>query len=129
MNLSEQIIRNLNNKERLCEQANIGTTEDCFNVYIATNSPVETPYFIYSATDLDAFYSAICLEKTEYVYDDCLSQALRFSQREKLVKFLQEPDDTEPKKTRWQVLLIEWNRNNPNNKIDTNLKMPNYMNL
>lgn len=129
MNLSEQIMNNLNSKKRLYEHATIGTTEDTYNVYIRISDFIERPHFIYSSMNENTFYTCICIDKAEYLYEDSSVQALNFKQRENLVKFLQEQDETEPKKTRWQILLIEWNRNNPKHKVETTLKMPNYMNL
>lgn len=127
MNLSQEILKNLNQK-KLLESANVGTTEDNFNVYIRTDVIAEAPYFVYSAPDENAFYTYIRIDVAEY-YGDYLVSALSHKQREKLVELLKEPDLVEPKKTKWQVLLIEWNRNNPNHMIDINLKMPDYINL
>lgn len=129
MNLSEQIMRNLNNKERLCEQASIGYTEDNYGVFVSRDNGEDTPHFFYTAEDCTLFFSNICITKPEYYCYDGGLQYLNSKQKEKLIRFLQEPDDIEPRKTRWQVLLIEWNRNNPNCKVDINLKMPDYMKL
>jgi hypothetical protein len=49
--------------------------------------------------------------------------------RKRLVNFLTSINEDDDSKTNWQVLVIEWNRNNSNQKVDKDIEMPDYLNL
>ena len=50
-------------------------------------------------------------------------------EKKELIKFLNSSSEDESQKTNWQVVLVEWNRNNSKRKIPIDLQMPNYKEL
>ena len=123
---------NLMNEEKheLYEMARIGFTDDGFEVYINTDDGGNIPHFHYRRGKYPNydFHTCIRLDEAEYFHPEGKEGRLNSKQKKDLLRFLNSINKDEDK-TNWQILLIEWNRNNFNIRIDKNQKMLNYLNL
>lgn len=120
---------NLIQKQNLTEMARIGFTDDGFEVYVNTNDGGNKPHFHYRTKNDWKFHSCIRIDTLEYFEHEGKEGKLNSKQRKELVNFLNSISEDDESKTNWQVLIIEWNRNNSSKKVDKNLQMPNYLNL
>lgn len=108
----------------------IGYIQNIYEVYVNTNDDGDEPNFhIRLKNAWDKFHSCIKILSCEYFEHKGKENTLNSSLRKALVTFLQDKDEEELNKTHWQVLVTEWNRNNPTQKIDRNIEMPNYLDL
>lgn len=108
----------------------IGYVKEVYEVYVNTDDIVDEPHFhIGLKNSCDKFHSCIKILSCEYFEHDGKKDKLNSRLSKALVAFLQDKDENEPDKTHWQVLVTEWNRNNPNRKIDKGVEMPNYLDL
>lgn len=110
------------------EMARIGYTDDGFEVYVNTDDGGNIPHFHYRVKGSWDNHTCIKLDKPEYFHHDGKESLLNSKQRKNLIQFLNRFDDEEGK-TNWQILVIEWNRNNSNKKVDRNIPMPDYTKL
>ena len=126
-----------NNRKNLTEMARIGylydkkgRPEEQFEVYINTNDDGDRPHFhLRYEPDWDEFHSCIRIDCCEYFEHEGKESTLNSSMRKRLVNFLTSINEDDDSKTNWQVLVIEWNRNNSNQKVDKDIEMPDYLNL
>lgn len=118
-------------KEQLLnEMARIGSMGDLL-IYIRTNDPGNYPHFhIIDENALGRkFHCCVRIDCAKYFIHTGKEDTLNSSRRKELIKFLTSPSEDEPQKTNWQVVLVEWNRNNSKRKISMDLPMPNYKEL
>ena len=127
--VSEEIIKRLNGRENLTEMARIGFTDDGFEVYVNTNDGGNKPHFHYRTKSDWEFHSCIRIDVLEYFEHEGKEGKLNSKQRKELVKFLNDISEDDDSKTNWQVLIIEWNRNNSDVKVDKDIPMPDYTKL
>lgn len=108
----------------------IGYVKEVYEVYVNTDDIVDEPHFHFRfKNDWDKFHSCIKILSCEYFEDEEKEDVLNSELKQSLVTFLENKDENEPDKTHWQVLVTEWNRNNPTQKVDRNIEMPNYLDL
>ncbi len=108
----------------------IGYIKNIYEVYVNTNDVGEEPHFhIRLKNSWDKFHSCIKILSCEYFEHEEKEDVLNSELKQSLVTFLQNKDEEELNKTHWQVLVTEWNRNNPTQKVDRNIEMPNYLDL
>ncbi len=109
------------------EMAQIGVF-DAYVVWVGTDDEGIVPHFhVWDAdTAGEVFHTCIQLEKAAYFHHTGKEDAFDSNSIEALCRFLRSPSVDEPEKTNWQVLVIEWNRNNPTRKVEKDSQMPDY---
>lgn len=111
----------------LNEMAQIGKFTE-YTVFVRTDDPGNIPHFhIWDSNSKgNNFHTCVKILKAEYVHHTGKEGVLNSSDRKELCAFLRLPSEDEPTKTNWEVLLIEWNRNNSEKKIDVKTPMLDY---
>lgn len=122
-----ELLKTIPDDQVLNEMAQIGK----FNRYTAsvnTDDPGNIPHFHLwdSNSKGGSFHTCIKITAPEYFHDQGKEGVLNSSDRKELCAFLRLPSEDEPTTTNWEVLLIEWNRNNSEKKIDVKTPMPDY---
>ena len=119
-------------EQYLSEMARIGFLKGgSYEIYVRTNDPGFNPHMHIwdSNTRGEDFHTCIRLDKPEYFIHEGKADKLNSKMKKELIKFLGEYDDDEPDKTHWEILLIEWNRNNSSVKVKKDTPMPDYTKL
>ena len=111
----------------LNEMAQIGKFTE-YTVFVRTDDPGNIPHFhIWDSNSKgNNFHTCVKILKAEYFHHTGKEGVLNSKDRKELCAFLLLPSDDEPSKTNWEVLLIEWNRNNSEKKIDVKIPIPDY---
>ena len=129
MNFNEEfsILKNLPDEDILNEMAQIGKF-DSYVVFVRTNDPGNIPHFhVWDAnTHGGHFHTCVRLDEHEYFHHTGKEDVFNSKDRKDLYNFLNAPSEDEPEKTNWQVLVIEWNRNNSDRKVSKDLEIPDY---
>ena len=117
-------------EQMLTEMARIGSLGE-LSMYVRTNDPGNYPHFhiIDENTMGQQFHCCVRIDCAQYFKHTGKEDVLNSSKRKELVEFLTSASEDEPEKTNWQVVLVEWNRNNSNKKVPLDLTMPNYKDL
>lgn len=122
-----ELLNSFPDKTFLNEMAQIGKFTE-YTVFVRTDDPGNIPHFhIWDSNSKgNNFHTCVKILKAEYVHHTGKEGVLNSSDRKELCAFLRLPSEDEPSKTNWEVLLIEWNRNNSEKKIDVKTPMPDY---
>lgn len=113
----------------------IGFTDDCYEVFIVTDDYMlsDVPHFHYRRKEKNKkmeFHTCIRLDKAEYYNHTGNEDVLSDTQKENLMKFLQEFSKNKRYQDNWKYMLSSWNHQNRYKiVIDENLAIPNYMEL
>ena len=132
INKAMKNIKQLQNEgKNLLEMARVGYTNDMYEVFVNTDDPGYIPHFHYRKGKPNnyTFHTCIKLKSPEYFHHTGKEDNLNSKQIKELIKFLQSSSEDDENKTNWEVLLIEWNRNNSQEKVDKNQEMPDYNKL
>lgn len=110
-------------RQPLNEMATIGKFGQ-YNVVVHSNEGNIPRFHVVSS---NGFKSCIRVDSAEYFSHGCHNDVLRLGERKALVKLLQ----AERRKgmTNWEVLLMMWNNQNPENQVDENQQMPDYIHM
>lgn len=121
------ILNNFSNESELYEMAQIGKF-DTYVVFVHTNDSGKVPHFhVWDATTRgQKFHTCVKLDSAEYFHHIGKTDVFNSKARKDLYSFLSSSSEDEPEKTNWQVLVIEWNRNNSDKKVDRGIIMPDY---
>ena len=113
----------------LIEMARIGHVGD-YDIIIWPNEGGYTPHFhlVDSNSRGQNFHTCIRLDEPSYFHHTCKEDVLNSKQKKMLVNFLQSIDEYSDT-SYWKTILIEWNRNSSNKKLDINSEMPDYTKL
>lgn len=122
-------------ESRLNEMAEIGSfnaKKNQFIVFIWSRDPGYIPHFHIGDAGTypkcTEFQTCIKLQSPEYFpHGNKYTDRLNSKQIEKLIAFLQEKTDLGI--TNWQYVLLTWNKNSSNQKVDINQVMPDYTKL
>lgn len=111
----------------LNEMAQIGKFNR-YTAFVNTNDPGHIPHFhLWDSNSKGvSFHTRIKITSPEYFHHHGKEGVLNSKDRKELCEFLLLPSEDGPVKTNWEVLLIEWNRNNSDNKVDPKTPMPDY---
>lgn len=77
----------------------------------------------------------VCIrfDKPEYFSHGWKTGTLNRSEKKELMTYLAKPNDSNPNRTNWQQLIVNWNDENVDNEsavqLDENLPMPDYTRL
>lgn len=112
----------------LNEMARVGIIGG-YEIYVHTDDPGKIPHFhIWDySTKGEKFHTCIKIEVAEYFNHNGKEDKLNHKLKKELVDFLEKPYNTYL--TNWQLLLIMWNINNSDVKVDEDQEMPDYMTL
>lgn len=101
---------------------------DDYIVWVKTNDEGTVPLFHVWDAETAGEMIHICfqLETAGYFHLSGKEASFDSESKEALCRFLCSPSEDEPEKTNWQVLVIEWNRNNPARKVEKGIPMPDY---
>ena len=119
----------MNNERMLMEMALVGNINSKLCVLVRTNDTGKIPHFhiVDQSTLGSVFNTCLKIKVAEYFHHTGKEDVLNFSQRNDLVKFLKGKDKWG--ENNWELLIKEWDRNNPDIEIDINTPMPDYRNL
>lgn len=108
------------------ETARVGEIDDNYEIYVNTNDIGNIPHFHLrdKGTMGNEFHTCIEIQRNHYFHHNAKEDFLTIKMRKNLMKFLESND--EYGETNWIVLIKEWNRNNPNAKVNISTQMPNY---
>ena len=118
--------------DMLFEMARVGfiSKSPVLEIYIHTDDPGNIPHFHIRdykkiGKSGEEFHTCVEFKSNKYFHHTGKEDVLNNRQRKLLCDFLRktEPDEIE---SNWTILIKEWNRNNSNAKIPTNLPMPDY---
>lgn len=125
--MKSELLNSFPDETFLNEMAQIGKFTE-YTVFVRTDDPGNIPHFHLwdSNSKGNNFHTCVKILKAEYFHHTGKEGVLNSSGRKELCAFLKMPSDDEPSKTNWEVLLIEWNRNNSEKKIDVETPMPDY---
>ncbi len=126
----------VNNKsiesEPLLEMARVGfiSQSPILEVYVNTDDPGNIPHFHIRDYKKDGisgneFHTCIEYRTNKYFHHNGKEDVLNSKLRKILCDFLKRTNEDEVE-SNWNILIKEWNRNNSNAKIPTNLPMPDY---
>lgn len=116
----------------LLEMAQIGVVDNTIFIRVYGNEgPI--PHFHFYETQGGRSGCIKILEASYFVHGR-YADSLKRWEREELMKWLKDYDEDSLefgwKRTNWEVLCYEWNKNNPQYKLKTvRLPLPNYLNL
>lgn len=140
MDITEATIKGIlelqDNKQELKEMARVGFLRDKkrkdketkYEVYVNTEDGGDKPHFhLRYDTDWDKFHTCIRIDCCEYFEHEGKEDKLDSNMRKQLVQFLKMENEDDETKTNWDIVVIEWNRNNSKRKVDKNIEMPNYL--
>lgn len=127
-NLKEHLDFELNERF-FFEMAQIGDLDNKLIIYVRSNEGGNIPHFhiVDKATLGSKYHTCVKIESAEYFHHTGKEDVLNSKQRKSLVKFLNSLTPLEV--THWEFLLMTWNTNNSNRKVNMNLSMPDYTNL
>ena len=122
-------------QEPLLEMARVGfiSQSPVFEIYVHTDDPGNIPHFHIRDYKKDGesgkgFHTCIEYRTNRYFQHNGNEYVLNSDLRKTLCDFLKRTEEDEVE-SNWNILVKEWNRNNPNAKIPTNLPMPDYMTI
>lgn len=111
------------------EMARIGITENNIEIIVYTNDPGQIPHFhFFDRNKKKDNEGCIRIDKAEYFSHGGKNCRLNSSQRKELVEFLNDTVEDEDI-TNWRFLVLSWNRNNSNIRLDKGISMPDYTKL
>lgn len=122
-----ELLKNLPDESGLNKMAQIGRFGN-YTAFVNTDDLGNIPHFHLwdSNSKGGRFHTCIKILSPEYFHHHGKEGVLNSSDRKELCAFLALPSEDEPTKTNWGVLVIEWNRNNSEKKIDAKTPMPDY---
>lgn len=117
------------NERFLFEMAQIGDLDNKLIIYVRSNEGGNIPHFhiVDKQTLGSKFHTCVKIENATYFHHTGKEDVLNSKQRKRLVDFLNSMTPLE--NTYWEFLLLTWNINNSNRKVNINQKMPDYTNL
>ena len=128
----DEFLSNDNNDNMLLEMARVGfiSQSPVLEIYVHTDDPGNIPHFHIrdykkggkSGTE---FHTCIEYQTNKYFHYTGKEDVLNSKLRKMLCDFLKRTEEDEDE-SNWNILIKEWNRNNSNAKIPTNLPMPDY---
>lgn len=122
--------RFLNRKNEIFGMARIGYTDGKYEVYVNTNDAGNIPHFHYRLeTDWSKFHTCIKLTSPEYFLHEGKEHVLNKKRLKLLMTFLLTAPPDRPGYTNWQEVVMEWNRNNSDMNVPSDLEMPDYNEL
>ena len=113
----------------LLEMAHIGDLDDKLIYIIRLSEPDNIPHFHICdrATLGDRFHACIKIKEAAYHQYRDSDDKLAAEIKQRLVEFLRSADKWGM--NHWDIVLQEWNRNNPDIEIDPKTPMPDYNKL
>ncbi len=100
---------------------------DSYYIYIYGNEGPKPYFHIFTGNpSYPEWQSCICIASPEYFHHSGKEGMLNASQIKKMVSFLGMKNEDMPDKTNWEIVVFQWNQNNPQWKININAPMPDY---
>lgn len=131
-NVNEKLFNNIENNKILLEISRVGfiSKSPVLEIYIYTDDPGNIPHFHIrdykkNGNSGEEFHTCIEFKTNRYFHHTGKEDILNKHQRKLLCDFLKKTEQDELE-SNWNILIKEWNRNNSNIKIPTNLPMPDY---
>lgn len=103
-----------------------------YKIIVWTDDPGQIPHFhvVDANTRGRKFDSCVRLDCAAYFKHGSHDDKLNSGDRKAVVKFLNLISPKDPcRRTNWQRVVFEWNRNNSTNSIPEDQVMPNYLTL
>ena len=98
-------------------------------IMVYTDDTGDIPHFhiIDKETSGNTFHACVKIAQAQYFHHTGKENVLDSTQQESLVKFLTSECDLGI--SYWQFLLMTWNTNNANNKVNIDYNMPDYTSI